>query len=776
MKYRAITPILLLLAAALVPGCETLDEPESSTQTVNLAGRVVVLIIDNSGGPEAEDPKGYIREGGKFLLSTLDTEDNLGVVTCRFPADVLSLTESVDQTQRRGEILQAIDEMEVGGECRYTDALNRAAELLGTFHDPEDSYVILLTGGREKPVGEETEIEEIMRRYGREGWRVFPVVLAPTGHMELLEKMAVLTRGAIFKVEKPEHLLTSLSSVSAEITRRLLHRGIQKPNALMEGAGDLVLAVTNRGELTGLSEIRRGGKTVPLPPPDQGLGFKSPGYFHVVHLPAPESGEYEAKVDGDAIDEFMFLDAPFEARMSCEGTEGVFQEGQPIRLALAIEAQDKGALKALMEQSRVTASIQSERTGKTVTELPLEDFSLQGERVVYEGTLRAVTSEPGESETFTAKIALQIEGKNRQWTGTYRRSFLLEPASPLLFQVEPGEIDLGTLWADDRGVTGKLSVTARAAHGLKVEIADVTEGLVVTPEQAVSQKDTPVLLQVALGDVLREGETGSGKASFRIKASSAAQGEFRFEKKVAVLYNLITYRGTGDLVLEDIKPGESRRLELAFETEPEVALDVRAGNLVGPAVIPLLVEGEGPSRTIVLNVPDNCLAGSYVGKLEIAPKGAPLAPRSVKVEVRVVSEAPVEEAPDTRRPVLGAEPAEIKAETAADGWVEGALTLGLGPDDPPATVLAVERTALQGADEFESISGEFDFLTEAGPGWDGREIGPGRTVQLEYRVFVAADLPDGTYRGKVTLRYRGTGKKEYTLDVPVEVTVKRAGG
>jgi hypothetical protein len=766
---------LALAGFLCAAGCETLDEPESTLQEVNLFGKVVVLIIDNSAGPEEWDPRGYIAEGSKFLIATLNREDNIGLVTCRFPAAVPALTQTIQTTDRRAEMFGILDALELGGESRYADALRLASQLLKTFSDNSDSTVVFLTGGKEKPVADEKEMDDLMRLYARNGWRIFPVVLAPTGHMPLLEKMAVHTRGAVFKVEKPEHLLTSLAAVSAEINHRMIRRSLDGPNTLLPGASGLLVAVTNRGEETGIAQMLLDGKPLPMPSGEGGLDFKSKGYFHVVHLRDAKPGAYEVRMSGEAIDRFLFLDSPFEVRMNVDTAAGKVKEGEPLRLSLSIETPSKDPLKTLMEKAVVTAAIMSERTGKTVAEIALKDFSLSGNRVEYEGRVRLVTSDPGTEETFTACIVLRVREEGMDWSLERHRSFSVRPAAPLLFQVTPPEIDFGLLWADDRQAVARISVTARAAHGLRVEVAETTGGVVVTPTEAVSIKDRPMVFTVRLSDA-PDAPAETGRGSLRIKASSAAQGELRFEKSVPVLFQRITYQGTGDITLDGLVPGEEKRVDLEFATDPVIGLTVKAENLLGPAVIPVRMEGEGARRTLVVSVPQGCSPGVFIGRIVVQPQGLGLSPRIVKVEGRIPP--PVDQplaGEGGRRPKLSADPIRLTLTTATDGWVEGLLALALEADDPSATIVGVERTSLGGAEEFQAISGEFDFLTRPGPGWDGKQVMPGRNEKLEYRIFISSDLPDGRYEGKIVISYKGQGEEEFTLEVPVEITVDRSG-
>ncbi len=777
MTKRIQAYILLSAAVGFMAACEALDEPDSSLQSVNVFGKVVILVIDNSAGPEECDPQGYIREGSKFLLSTLNREDNIGVVTCRFPAAVMSRTQSIRGEDNRREIFKMIDDMPVGGESRYSDALGLAEDLLRTFNDTGDSYVVFITGGMEKPVGGEGEIAEAMRKYAQNGWRVFPVVLAPTGHMAMLEKMAVTTRGAVFKVEKPENLLTCLSAVSAEINQRMICRNLRKANTALPGSGALVLSVTSRGSKTSISGLQSAGKALPLPAGESAPAYQSEGYFHVVHLDKAPAGLFDAKVEGEPVDEIAFLDAPIVTRLSTSSLQGAVREGEPFRIALSVEADNKANIKLVMDKAKVSASVLSEATGRTVAEIPLSDLSLSGNRVEYEGGLRILTSVPEKEETFTVKVTVLVEDKDLSWSMERYESFIVNPAKPPLFQVSPPEIDFGMLWADDQQPTAKLSVTSRAAQSMGVEAAGAPAGLDVAPSKASSMPDKPMLFTVSIGGALRSGEPGPGRAEVKVVAQSAAQGELRFEKTVPVSYNIVVYRGIGDTDLGSLKEGEQIRKELEFGTEPALDLDVTAEPLVGPGAVPMsveLVEGQPGRRVLVVSTPMNCIPGSYAGTVRISVRGAALAPREVRVQARF--EAPgagPAEQPEEKRPLICATPMELSLQAGADGWVEGHVTLDLNPGSSPAAILAVNRSPLQGQKEFDSISGEFDFITKPGPGWDGKEIVLGQSARLEYRIFVSPDLPDGIYKGKVEIKYRGSLEKEYSLEVPVEIKVER---
>ena len=152
---------LLFLGLAL--GCESLDQDESGTHVLNLEGRVAVLVVDNSGGPEEFDPDSIIRQGAKFLLSTFSDTDNVGIVTVRFPVEALLKISSLAEDNNREAAQEALDAMKIGGDAEYYEALKKAKYLLEIFSASTDSAIVFLTGGRKRPSGNPQEIRDLMR-------------------------------------------------------------------------------------------------------------------------------------------------------------------------------------------------------------------------------------------------------------------------------------------------------------------------------------------------------------------------------------------------------------------------------------------------------------------------------------------------------------------------------------------------------------------------------------------------------------------------------------
>ncbi|MHC4778913.1 MAG: vWA domain-containing protein, partial [Planctomycetota bacterium] len=346
----------------LLTGCATLDEDPSGTYTLDLEGRVAVLVVDNSGGPEEFDPDGLIREGAKFLLSTFSDADNVGIVTVRFPVKALLPITHLAQDDARETAREALKDMKIGGDAEYYEALKKAKELLEIFSAQRDSCVVFLTGGLERPSGNPQEIRDLMKLFGDRGWRFFPVVLTPAPDLlGVLESGAALTQGAVFKIERPDDILSSLVTVSGKINDLWVHRGLE-PTAVYDGTKRLLMAVTQGDQDASIEQVTRDDQVVDLEGNEK-ASLEESEAFDTVTLPDPPAGTWAGKVKGEPTSEAMMAKAPFRVYLDDDATvKGSALEGDEIPFDLVVEGEMED-IKAWAPKGYASVTLVSESTG-----------------------------------------------------------------------------------------------------------------------------------------------------------------------------------------------------------------------------------------------------------------------------------------------------------------------------------------------------------------------------------------------------------------------------
>jgi len=760
---------------ALAAGCESLDTDDSGTHVLDLAGRVTVLVVDNSGGPEEFDPRQITVEGARFLLSTLSDADNAGIVTVRFPVQALFKISHLGQEGNRDLALAALESLKVGGDAEYYEALKKARELLDVFSATQDSAVVFLTGGRKKPSGNPQDIRDLMKAFAERGWRFFPVVLMPAPDLlGVLEEGAALTQGAVFKIERPADIMPSLVTVSGKINDLWIRRSLA-PAPVREGARRLLVTVARDEEPADIESVTRDGSPVPVAAAKGGPAAASSKAFALVSFPNPAAGKWAAKASGSPTASALLAKLPCEVVLDPDATvKGSALEGDEISFHLVVKG-EKEALDRWGPAAAADLTLVSEGTGKSVDHFPLEKTYVAPE-LRFSGKTRLFVSESGVPEIFTARITLVFGEGEEAWVREEFLSFELRPTAALAFRLDPSEVDLGVRWWDEKEITQTVEVIARVDEPMTVAASGVPEGLLVDPPSVPASKTRNGLFRVGVGDSLRE-KGGEGVLVFQVKGSSAAPEGPSFERNVKVSYRLLRFTGPTSVPVGPLSPGQEVDVPLhAWSVdEGSVPIDFQCEPLEGPGLLSVaIVEAEGKA-VLRISIPGNAAAGTYSGRIVIAPREPGLANRFVPVTVEVSAEAQGQPGVERAVPSISVEPAEIPLECAATGWVRAVLKVAAPADGPPVVVAGVRKASLRGKEKFVALSSEFDIQVAPAPGWTGKELEPGRQSEFHLEFYVSSDLPDDVYEGEMAVQYRAGGE-ETLRDVPFKVTltVKRA--
>jgi hypothetical protein len=774
---RTIRLSLALLGAAFLgalAGCESLDTDDSGTHVLDLAGRVTVLVVDNSGGPEEFDPRANTIEGAKFLFSTFSEADNVGIVTVRFPVAALFKISYLGEEGNREKGMAALDSLKVGGDAEYYEALKKARELLDVFSATKDSSIVFLTGGRKKPTGNPQDLRDLMKTFADRGWRFFPVVLMPAPDLlGVLEEGAALTQGAVFKIERPADIMPSLVTVAGKINDLWVRRRLAEA-PIHEGAKRLLVAVARDEESADLESVTRDGASVPIAPEPGGPSGASSEAFALVTLPNPAPGKWAAKAAGAPTAQALLVKPPCEVLLDPDATvKGSALEGDEISFTLVVKMA-KEALDAWGAASAADLTLVSEGTGKAVDHVSLEK-TFEASELRFSGKTRLFVSEAGVPEIFTARLTLVFGEGEGSWVREEFLSFEVKPAAALKFRVDPSEVDLGVRWWDEKEIMRNVEVVARVDEPVSVA-AEAPEGLVVDPASVEAAKGRNGVFRVGIGDPLRE-RGGENSLVFKVKGTSAAPEGPTFERSVKVSWRLLRFTGPSSVPVGPLAPGQEVEIPLQSWSVDggAIAIGVSCEPLEGPGLLAVsIVEAEGKTA-LKIAVPENAELGTYSGRIVVAPRESGLANRFIPLTVEVAAPGETAAPDEGAAPSLSVDPTELSLETASTGWVHAALKVAAALDRPPVVVAGIRKVSLRGRGKFAVLSSEFDVEVEPVSGWTGKELESGRQAGFDLSFYVSPDLPDDVYEAEMALQYRAGG--EDTLrEIPVKVVlaVKRA--
>jgi hypothetical protein len=750
-----------------------LDEDPAGTYDLDLEGRVAVMVVDNSGGPEEFDPDGTIREGAKFLLSTFSDVDNVGIVTVRFPVEAIYKISHLGEEGAREKAMSSLEAMKIGGDAEYFEALKKAQELLDIFSAQRDSAIVFLTGGRKRPGGNSQEIRDLMKVFAERGWRFFPVVLTPAPDlMSALEYGAALTQGAVFKIERPSDILSSLVTVSGKVNDLWVRRRLS-PAPVFDGARRLIMAVTRDDEPADLEKVTRDDSDVPIGGGDAQSVVSSPA-FKTLTMADPPPGMWAALVKGTANNEAMFVKPPFKVYLDDEASvKGSALEGDEISFHIVVEGEIED-LKKWAPKGVSDITLVSETTGKAVDHFPMEKTYI-APHLRFSGKTRLFTSESGTPEIFTARVTLVFGEGDQSWVREEFLSFELKPAATHAFRVEPADLNMGIRWSDEKEISRILEIVSRVEEPVEVKADGIPEGLIVEPTTTTASLGARGSMEVALADALRM-EGGKGTLSFKIQGASTSEEGISFERVVKVTYRLVKFTGPTTIELEPMAPGQGKRIPMGTWSVGggDIPFKAETGPLEGPGlIVPTLEEEEG-KQFLLVSVPENAVPGLYQGRIAIVPMERGLGSRFVPLSVKIVPRGE-EVGPEAGEPALRVSPSPVELVHGATGWARSSFKVAVPKEKPPVIISGVRPSSLRGKTSFETISAQFDIRISPAPGWEGKELGSGHHAAYILEIYISSDLPDDVYEGEAQIQYRIAGRDELVeVPVPFRLTLKRS--
>ncbi|RMG15975.1 MAG: VWA domain-containing protein [Planctomycetota bacterium] len=722
-KTFACQWLRLALAAALLTGCA--GQPLVSERLS--PGRRLVLLFDASTSMRENDPAGVARLGGQLVMGLVGSDDNVGAITYSATATVQRSMGPVGGEPSRAELSRILRSVERNGITNFAAALDEARAMLEASQAPPGSPIVLLTDGvpyrgRRREVG--VSLGEVVEALRAKGWPIYAIALSEEAQSPFLSLLVGKTGGAVYPVADAGGLLAAFQAVATEALGYL--RAERGRHRLTLGPDTRRLAFVARwpgGAVGRLLDLAHDGTPLPAERIVRTPGGEGPLAVGLIEHPAP--GSWEVRFSGEP--SVVALVEPTFALDFVEGSppervDSLARVEVAVRLVAA-----PGAAEALANRVRVRGRLEVD--GKPWGEG--FDFSPDS---AGELRFRAAFRAPRVEEE--SSLRLVVDALLPEGSLTRTRSLTVRPGSAtgLALDIRPGRVERAA-WAG-RAVALEFSVQG-------------------DPRQPVEVRCGAARLDLEPGarGVLRVSTRSSGALEVRALGEDGAE----FVQRIPVTLRRFRVRGAQQkgLVLQPVPVGfASEPVALSLRLIPAGTLAVSDGVVRGPggARLPVRVD-EGR----VWVEPDPTLPpGHYEGGLPVRIAEHPEAGAArlpVRVEVLPKLELP-----------------ESVTLRGRWGWVTTPVELAWPAKR--AVPIRVEVAPLVGSGSAAGarILPRFDVRVRPLDGWKGDRLGvTPRRLALE--VFLAADLPQGTYRGALKLIPR-EGERD-PLVVPLDLTVKR---
>ena len=305
-----------------------------------------------------------------------------------------------------------------------------------------------------------------------------------------------MTQGAVFKIERPADILTSLVTVAGKMNDMLIRRSLEKAPVYVD-AERLVVAVTAGDEDWELESVTRDDAVVPFEGGSDRVRVETSPAFQAVTFPAPEPGIWSGTMGESCPFGAVLVRPPFACYLDPNAcVKGSVLEGDEVAFQIVVEG-EKEALTAWAPKGRSQVTLVSETTGRAVESFPL-DRTFIPPSVRFSGSTRLFTSRPGEPEIFTARVTLYFGEGDQAWAREEFLSFEVKPAAVRAFRIEPPEVDLGVRWSDEKDISRTVEIIARVEEPVDVRAADVAGGITVEPASVSASLGSRGSMRVAL--------------------------------------------------------------------------------------------------------------------------------------------------------------------------------------------------------------------------------------------------------------------------------------
>ena len=218
---RVGKPFLMILWAALL--MVIAPAPPANAQVTAPENVSVILILDNSGSMESNDPDGLRFTAARLFASLLDVGDSIGVLT--FSTDSHWITEglvAIENNRQKSDLVTGVHPAAPDGYTDVKTAFDEVAKLLRSSDIPaENLTVVLLTDGKpeiaQPYMAYEDETLGVIRNLGLP---VLSIALTPGAKTPFLNRVAAETGGAVIPAKTASDLLDAYLEVFGRVKDR----------------------------------------------------------------------------------------------------------------------------------------------------------------------------------------------------------------------------------------------------------------------------------------------------------------------------------------------------------------------------------------------------------------------------------------------------------------------------------------------------------------------------------------------------------------------------
>lgn len=698
-------------------------------ERVDQSGRHLVLLVDVSTSMRQNDPDDAARSGVDLALALAGARDNVSVVTFAVDAEVRVPLQPAGDTAAREAQRRALDGVERNGVGDVARGLVRAREVLEAGAAPRGSTVVLLTDGvpyrqaRGRRLAGEVTVEEAVGAIAAKGWRVVAIALGQEAATPFLADLVARTGGSVAPAREAGDLVRAFEAVAVEALGYLrAERGT--PQATVVPGTRRVAFLGHFAGAGAVAAVARDGQPVA----EARLVKTTAGTFAVALAEGPEPGVWTAELPG-AKSAVTLVEPGFAVELQDGAPPRAVDAGAPVPIVARLVG-DADVLQAVKGKLRWRARIELDWAHATPwVELRADDAGAQGSleapKVMAEAPL-------------VAAVEATLEEGGRPLVLRRTRALTVRPgASAPAPAGAPLELEVGP------------QTFARAAWSDEA-LEPVTVKVRGDPKRAVTVRAGGRELQLGAGQrgELEVACPADGRLLVEASAEGAPpwrltlRGEVKRLKLVAAPIQLgATPAGV---------PARPRPLDVKVEPAAPLAF----GDLVltGPARARLPVERD-EQGALMARPPADAPPGRYAGTLEVRLQEDPdgLGSRSVPVTLEVL---PPPKAPAT---------VVIKGDW---GWASRPVEVAWPGEDEVA--VTITPSALVDEARGARLDPRFDVRVVPLDGWSGERLGPAPR-RFAVQVFLATDLPAGTYAGAVAVASADGG----ALTIPVRVEVAR---
>ncbi len=294
--------LMALLILDIRPSAEFLSPKPGAASQIT-----VILMLDNSGSMEKNDPNGLRFTGARLFLSLLDPGDTAGVII--FSTESISLTNSL-VTIRSGEdkstLVSQIHTQSPEGFTDVKAAFQTADRILNGFElDRRAVYIVFLTDGKpeiKSPyAGYEKETLEAAKRLHVP---ILAIALTPSAQTPFLDQLAIETGGQVIPADTALDLTDAYLNILGQIKDRTVLNATENDFSFFVDPGlapyidsvSFILARTGNDSVHLYSPF---GEAIQRNSQNVRFYLENPGFVTIdIQSPSPGMWTFQTKMNG----------------------------------------------------------------------------------------------------------------------------------------------------------------------------------------------------------------------------------------------------------------------------------------------------------------------------------------------------------------------------------------------------------------------------------------------------------------------------------------------